>query len=187
MTNRPYLLPSLNERARALTDLGRVNLTVAEGVKLHRPDAPLRTCGSCTLCCKVMGVKDEEAQFDKPKDQWCVHAKKGIGCGIYETRPSICRNFQCLWLAGEGDDHLRPDKVHGFTTRTTDGKNYVIHEDPGYPGQAHAAFKPYITRWLKMDPKNYVIIVTGRKRLFIGQPARYEELRAQGVEEVREG
>jgi len=54
-----------------------------------------RSCGSCTLCCRVMkvpGVKDDHA--------WCSHAKKGA-CGIYDTRPELCRQFNCQWLMNE--------------------------------------------------------------------------------------
>lgn len=143
-----------------------------------------RTCGECTLCCKVMGVKDEG--FEKPKDRWCQHAKKGRGCAIYETRPPICQTFKCLWL-GSGDDmraDLRPDKIHGLLTNTTDGKNIVIHEDPGYPGHARQALRVATDNWLRLSPEHYVIVVCGTKRTFLGKMEKFEALKAAGVEEV---
>jgi hypothetical protein len=53
-----------------------------------------RTCGDCSMCCKVMYVPE----LDKPDGVWCRHAKPGAGCGIYETRPQVCRGFMCLWV-----------------------------------------------------------------------------------------
>jgi hypothetical protein len=39
----------------------------------------------------------------------CQHICES-GCGIYDTRPTSCREFRCLWLDGNVvDDHLRPD------------------------------------------------------------------------------
>jgi hypothetical protein len=42
-----------------------------------------RSCGDCTLCCKVMAVE----ALGKPAGSWCSHCKPGRGCLIYETRP----------------------------------------------------------------------------------------------------
>jgi hypothetical protein len=144
-----------------------------------------RACGPCSLCCKVMGIKDGD--FDKPKDQWCPHAKKGRGCGIYPTRPSKCRDFQCLWLVGAfgGPEH-RPDKIHAVVTPTTDKKNWVIHEDPGYAGHARRVLKPVIDQWLKRDVSHYVVVVCGTKRVFFGQRQKFEQLRTAGADEVNQ-
>lgn len=48
--------------------------------------------------------------LDKPRDTWCTHCDKGKGCKIYDTRPQGCRDFNCLWLQGVGEEELRPDK-----------------------------------------------------------------------------
>jgi hypothetical protein len=54
-----------------------------------------RQCGKCSLCCKTMSVPE----LDKLADTWCSHAKPGCGgCAIYPTRPSACRDFECMWL-----------------------------------------------------------------------------------------
>lgn len=142
-----------------------------------------RQCGSCTLCCKVMGV--HEGDFHKPKDRWCPHALKHAGCGIYETRPTKCRDFNCLWVTGQfGHPEHRPDKIHGVVTSSTDGKNWVIHEDPGYEGFARQALKPAITAWLDRGEEHYVIVVCGNKRSFNGDMRTFERLKAAGTAEV---
>jgi MinD superfamily P-loop ATPase len=38
-----------------------------------------RSCGSCSMCCYMMGVE----ALDKPKYRWCQHCKTGKGCSIY--------------------------------------------------------------------------------------------------------
>lgn len=69
----------------------------------------VRECGDCTVCCTAPGI--EKAQIEpheltllQPKAacQECQHST-GKGCGIYQKRPTICRSYQCLWLAGLAD------------------------------------------------------------------------------------
>ena len=139
-------------------------------------------CGECTLCCKVMGI--QEGDFHKPKDVWCPHAKKGHGCGIYATRPTKCADFQCLWLSGDGPSEKRPDRIHGFFTMTTDGKNLVLHEDPGYAGQARRAVKREIEHWLDQGPEFYVIVVCGTARSFFGDIRTFRRLESADTVEV---
>lgn len=80
--------------------------TQEEVDKAHK-NAPNRKCGECSLCCKALRVDP----LDKPTGVWCKHARPG--CGIYETRPEECQNFNCLWLLGLFEDKDRPDKVGG--------------------------------------------------------------------------
>lgn len=60
--------------------------------------APGRSCGSCTLCCKVLAIDE----LHKPHGEWCPHAKPGRGCAIYAERPGSCREFHCGWLVSPG-------------------------------------------------------------------------------------
>ncbi len=79
-----------------------------------------RSCGSCTLCCKLLGVKETrfdtdskewDELFDKLSNKWCVHCDVGKGCKIYEERPEPCESFQCSWLLGFLGPEFRPDKT----------------------------------------------------------------------------
>jgi len=69
---------------------------------------PGRECGFCTVCCYATHVDTPE--FKKAQGEVCKHCT-GRGCGIYETRPPICRTFHCGWryTAALGDD-WRPDR-----------------------------------------------------------------------------
>lgn len=59
-----------------------------------------RTCAAigCAVCCKLPGIPD----LGKKPRHWCRHcnplnASDGA-CLIYDDRPLVCRDFQCLWL-----------------------------------------------------------------------------------------
>lgn len=64
-------------------------------------------CGSCTLCCKLLNIKETDS---KP-GEYCKHCNPDIGCKIYEERPESCQIFECAWkqMRYAGKD-LRPDK-----------------------------------------------------------------------------
>lgn len=150
-------------------------------LNLHFKEKP-RVCGPCTECCRTMGV--QEGDFHKRKDEWCQHAHAGRGCAIYETRPTPCRDFTCLWLTGWGDLAHRPDKIHGVLTATADGQNWTIHEHSGYEGHARRVLKPYIDQWVARGLEFYVIVVCGTKRAFLGDARTFERLRGGNAPEV---
>jgi hypothetical protein len=56
-----------------------------------------RSCGDCSLCCKLLDI--DEPEIEKPAHKWCTHCRPGKGgCTIYSARPPVCRNFACEWL-----------------------------------------------------------------------------------------
>ena len=67
-----------------------------------------RACGSCSLCCRLLPVP----QLQKDAGRWCPDCRPGAargGCGIHETRPDVCRAFNCQWVQGRGEAGWRPD------------------------------------------------------------------------------
>lgn len=100
-------------------------------------------CGTCKLCCRVMGVKEPSIEFDKPSGEWCEHCDKSKGCTIYEGRPLSCRVFECLWLASQSINKIkmppqyRPDKTHVVLHIDTDPETKVetlaVHVDRKHP------------------------------------------------------
>jgi Fe-S-cluster containining protein len=54
-------------------------------------------------------------ELAKPAGRDCVHQRGGsAGCGIYDSRPPICRGYKCLWLQGGLEDDERPDRTGGI-------------------------------------------------------------------------
>jgi hypothetical protein len=87
-----------------------------------------RSCGDCTLCCKVMAIEE----IAKPAGRWCRHCKPGRGCTVYDSRPSECRAFNCLWLVDDRfGPHWQPGKSKMVLTTSDDG--IEIRCDPAVP------------------------------------------------------
>lgn len=68
---------------------------------------PERQCGECTLCCRLVPVRE----LDKPANTPCKHQRR-TGCRIHHQPrkgfPRSCELWSCAWLVGE-PDILRPD------------------------------------------------------------------------------
>ena len=74
-----------------------------------------RACGECAVCCTLLGVNELGKAGRTP----CLH-QRGIGCAIYETRPSSCQTFNCGWLLGLLRHDDRPDHLGVMLTGTSD-------------------------------------------------------------------
>jgi hypothetical protein len=78
-----------------------------------------RSCGDCTVCCTWPTIDKPEIQ--KKSGATCKHCT-ATGCGIYETRYPICRDYYCAWRCLEmfGED-WRPDRSGVFPYVETEG------------------------------------------------------------------
>jgi hypothetical protein len=105
--------------------------TPEEIATLHAQMVPGRSCGSCSMCCKVFDVPWVE---EKPKGQWCRHCKPGRGCGIWDTRPQGCRTYYCQWFfAPMLGDEWRPDRAKFLLNLSADDFWVEIVVDPALP------------------------------------------------------
>lgn len=68
-----------------------------------------RTCGKCTMCCWALGIDAPEQELKNEPFEKCKH-QCATGCVIYETRPSPCATYRCMWLLGWADNKDRPDR-----------------------------------------------------------------------------
>jgi hypothetical protein len=77
-------------------------------MKQRSPAPPSKSCGECNLCCIELPIETPELR--KKAQTPCSHLTTK-GCGIYETRFPICRQFLCGWrLFPELDADWRPDR-----------------------------------------------------------------------------
>jgi hypothetical protein len=88
-----------------------------------------KSCGSCTVCCTVMGVPE----LKKRPWQQCPHVVAGQGCGIYAERPIGCRQFICGWLLDPnmGPD-LKPENCHVVFSQQNE-QNIIATCDADHP------------------------------------------------------
>jgi hypothetical protein len=85
-----------------------------------------RSCGTCTLCCRLPEID----LFDKPANAWCSNCVEGQGCSIYESRPSVCRDFLCLWMTEDLGDEWDPIRSKMMVYRQ--GAQVTILVDPDH-------------------------------------------------------
>jgi hypothetical protein len=141
-----------------------------------------RTCGTCTLCCKVLKIPET----DSAKGDWCAQCAVGKGCRIYEERPQRCRDFMCGYLVWDAvPDHWHPAKSRivivgelGFRT------NFTV--DPGAPGRWRE--QPWYNdikalAVLSFQQNRQVLVTVGAKVIAI-LPDRDLELGPVGDDEV---
>lgn len=80
---------------------------------------PNRDCGGCTVCCKHLAI--DTPQLKKLSGVLCTHCHEAKGCGIYETRPSVCVTWYCGWRKFPLDDSWRPDRCGILITLVDQG------------------------------------------------------------------
>ena len=66
-------------------------------------------CGKCSACCLSIGVRDAKSGLDKAEWVACPHLRDH-GCGIYPTRPDVCKCWCCIWKTFSDEAELRPDR-----------------------------------------------------------------------------
>jgi hypothetical protein len=144
-----------------------------------------KTCGNCTLCCKVMAIEE----LAKPLSSWCPHCQPGRGCLIYADRPAECRTFSCLWLVDDQlDQHWKPSKSKLVLTTSEDG--IEVRCDPGFPDAwRKEPFRSEIRQWaISGETLDMTVVVIVGQRMTLVTPAREFDLGIVGPDEriVRE-
>ena len=126
-----------------------------------------RACGSCTLCCKVLGI----IELGSPQGQWCRHCDIGRGCRIYDERPSECRSFHCGYLIWPmTDEHWFPARSKMVIVSELDGKRVAIYVDPARPDAWRE--RPYhdeIRQWATgaAQQAHQLVVFIGRRAIVI--------------------
>lgn len=135
---------------------------------------PGRRCGSCTLCCKVMGV----AGIAKPAGKSCDHCT-GHGCRIYDARPDDCREFHCRFLIDASLKEIwRPAHAKFVLSTNPNGTRIAVHVDADRPGAwkrepYYSTFKDWAR---KAVPSNGQVFVCIGKHTIVILPDRDVDL-----------
>jgi hypothetical protein len=99
--------------------------------KMPQDLTPGRTCGECSVCCEYFAI--DTAELQKVQDVLCPHCIRPAGCGIYDSRPLICREWHCGWRQLTTLDwRWRPDQsgvlveAHGIGPSLTGVKFNIV-------------------------------------------------------------
>ena len=121
-------------------------------------DNMARSCGTCTLCCRLPEIE----ALSKPADAWCRHCT-GHSCAIYVDRPQLCRDFLCRWMTDPAmPDHWQPLRSHMLVYEQ--GPQVTVLVDPDHPDVWLQA--PYSAELQRMaetaeERGDYVILFCG--------------------------
>jgi hypothetical protein len=143
-------------------------MTLPSFANLHGVEAaPGRSCGTCTLCCKVYEVP----VLNKPIGKWCPHCSPGKGCAIHETRPDHCRAFHCLWMTEHWlGDAWKPEKSKMVLTFDPGTHFLFIQLDPGHPAAwRQEPYHTQIRRWsaAALKEQRHVVVFHNRHATLI--------------------
>jgi hypothetical protein len=142
-----------------------------------------RSCGSCTLCCKVMGIEE----LSKPIGQWCQHCSPGTGCKIHESRPNECREFYCAYLvAPHLGEEWKPDRSKMVLMIDQDGLRMVAHVDSQRPSVWKS--EPYysqLKQWSKNAlPRGGQVLANVDRHMYLILPNEDIDLGVLGEDDV---
>ncbi|WP_234903361.1 hypothetical protein [Agrobacterium vitis] len=120
--------------------------------------ATMRTCGACTLCCRLPDIE----ALEKPANQWCRHCSVGQGCAIYADRPTLCRDFLCSWMQSRIGAEWQPEQAHMMVYNQ--GRQITVLVDPDFPtAWQEQPYAGHLRQWARDAEAQggYVIIFIG--------------------------
>jgi hypothetical protein len=79
------------------------------------------------FCCKVLEIDE----FKKPAGKLCEHCVLTGGCGVYDTRPDVCRDY-CRWKMSAAFRAAATDKVGTLLMDDPDDEYHAVC-DPEKP------------------------------------------------------
>ena len=136
---------------------------------------PGRSCGTCTMCCKLLEID----VLEKPRGVWCNQCNPKVGCTVYATRPEPCRSFNCGYLRLPGlDERWKPSKAKFLINYEAAAGRIAIHADTERPNAWRE--DPYfatVKRWALNAARegSYVIVWAGHHATLV-LPGRIKDL-----------
>ena len=126
-----------------------------------------RSCAGCTMCCKLLSIES----LDKPRLQWCTHCDIGVGCKVYNDRPSECRIFNCGYLTQANiGDHWKPANSRMVISLGETDNRLVVYVDPDRSDAwRKEPFYTDIKRWALATAKTQgqVLVAQGRDMIVV--------------------
>jgi hypothetical protein len=135
-----------------------------------------RSCGACTLCCKVFSVPE----VDSPRSVLCKHCVPEKGCSIHLARPQICRDFFCNWLLVDAlGPEWQPERsriVLQSVALPGGHQGLSVHADPDHPdGWKSPPYYDQIKGWARkaeqhtkeFGPIYFVVAEVDRRKLLV--------------------
>lgn len=134
-----------------------------------------RPCGDCIACCVVTLIDTPELQ--KPEGEVCPNCVSG-GCAVYDTRPGVCRTFNCAWKRIPSmPPETRPDRLGVMFTlerhlpqRNVFEQLYFVGVATGDPSALDSAMAKDVVLMLSEGALPVFVSAAGTKTLVHPEP-----------------
>ncbi len=129
-----------------------------------------RSCGTCSLCCKVFDIPPVDA---KPAGKWCPNCNPGRGCSVWSDRPQMCRDYFCHWHTDQSlGPEWRPDTAKFVLSREPGGIWLSIVADMAQPNAwrrepYHAKLRHLAQRLIDSGTNGLMLIEGDRKSVVL--------------------
>jgi Fe-S-cluster containining protein len=129
-----------------------------------------RPCGSCSACCVLLAI--DAPKLKKPQLTPCPHlaVPAGHGCGIYRHRPTVCREFSCVWRDGLIEEQFRPHEIGiiGEWYAVPGALGIALYVDPAwhYPNALEELIDSLPPLFREIE-----VVYIGQRRLKMTRPA----------------
>lgn len=140
---------------------------------------PARSCGSCTMCCEGT-LTGKALGFDFYPGSPCGAVELGKGCTRYEERPSMCRDFECVWKRDSTyPSWMKPSAVNALATiQEVEGIEYATLIESPYQKTDTATVLAFV-QWAHDRYGNVKVDINGGWRYF-GTPEFCDAMRRSG-------
>jgi hypothetical protein len=110
-------------------------------------------------------------ELEKPPDAWCLHCRIGVGCLIYDDRPTECRQFLCGYLTlSDLSEEWKPSRSKIVVTTDVIRNSITFHVDPSRPDAwRREPFYSYMKEQAERvaSQRGRVLVVVGRRSIVI--------------------
>lgn len=123
-------------------------------MNLEQNGINFRPCGDCHACCEgFLNAIAYGNKFGQGKPCKFLCNKQ---CTIYETRPEVCRKYECAWSQGIIPEWLKPNKVGVLiSVETNPDKSQYLRVIEMKPTVDYAVYQT-IKEWCQNNNTYYI-------------------------------
>jgi hypothetical protein len=143
-----------------------------------------RSCGNCDVCCNILEVRE----LNKKSYKNCDHRAEGGGCGIYNDRPSICRDWNCAYILGlmPDDESLKPNNLglmfYPVSAKDNDLGISMLMGQEVWPDAIYNSDCQKLINWIKPKMMTMIRHYNSQKFTYFGPPDQVSEFEKRHAE-----
>lgn len=136
-----------------------------------------RVCGDCDVCCNILEVRE----LNKKSYCNCIYRAESGGCGKYNSRPSICHDWNCAYILGLMPDQesLKPNNLglmfYPVSSKNNDLKIDILMGQEVWPDAIYSSDSQKVINWLKSKMMTMIRHYNSEKFTYFGPQDKVKE------------